>query len=121
MARHFRPRFSVRTLVIFVTLICAYLGTWEATRRHGPRDVLLAIYPEYSPQWVDDSYIPAATANGSISVPMPFVVVMQRRIQIPSKPDTQVRDHYFWFNGWTTSVPPKKAPDQKHKHITEYI
>jgi hypothetical protein len=28
-----RPRFSVRTLAIFVTLVCAYFGVWEATKK----------------------------------------------------------------------------------------
>lgn len=27
-----RPRFSVRTLAILVTLVCAYFGAWEVTR-----------------------------------------------------------------------------------------
>ena len=30
-----RPRFSVRMLAIFVTLVCAYFGAWEATKRFG--------------------------------------------------------------------------------------
>ena len=30
----FRPRFSLRTLFVFVTLVCAYFGAWEATKRH---------------------------------------------------------------------------------------
>ncbi len=29
------PRFSVRTLAIVVTLVCVYLGAWEATKRYG--------------------------------------------------------------------------------------
>jgi hypothetical protein len=29
----FRPRFSVRALAIFVTLVCIYFGTWELTRQ----------------------------------------------------------------------------------------
>jgi hypothetical protein len=28
-----RPRFSLRTLAILVTLVCAYFGAWEATKR----------------------------------------------------------------------------------------
>jgi hypothetical protein len=28
-----RPRFSVRTLAIVVTLVSAYFGTWDATER----------------------------------------------------------------------------------------
>jgi hypothetical protein len=31
----FRPRFSIRTLAIFVTVVCAYFGAWEATKRYG--------------------------------------------------------------------------------------
>jgi hypothetical protein len=31
----FRPRFTVRTLAIFVTLIGAYFGAWEITKKHG--------------------------------------------------------------------------------------
>jgi hypothetical protein len=30
-----RPRFSLRTLAIVVTLVCAYFGAWEATKRWG--------------------------------------------------------------------------------------
>lgn len=29
-------RFSIRTLAIVVTLICAYFGAWEATKRSNP-------------------------------------------------------------------------------------
>jgi hypothetical protein len=29
------PRFTVRTLAIVVTLVCAYFGAWEATKRHA--------------------------------------------------------------------------------------
>jgi hypothetical protein len=30
-----RPRFTIRTLAIFVTLVCAYFGAWEATKRYA--------------------------------------------------------------------------------------
>jgi hypothetical protein len=30
-----RPRFSVRTLAILVTLVCAYFGAWVATSKHA--------------------------------------------------------------------------------------
>jgi hypothetical protein len=36
-AMKFRFRFSVRALAIFVTLVCAYFGAWEATVRHAAR------------------------------------------------------------------------------------
>ena len=43
----FRPHFSIRTLAIFVTLVCAYLGAWEATKKYGVHDDRNA--PESSP------------------------------------------------------------------------
>ncbi len=30
-----RPRFTVRTLAIVVTLVCAYFGAWESTKWYG--------------------------------------------------------------------------------------
>ncbi len=33
--KRFRFRFSIRTLVIFVTLVCVYFALWEVTKRHG--------------------------------------------------------------------------------------
>ncbi len=35
----FRPRYSVRTLAIFLTLVCVYFGAWEATKKYGVRKV----------------------------------------------------------------------------------
>jgi hypothetical protein len=29
------PRFTLRTLAIVVTLVCAYVGLWEETKRYG--------------------------------------------------------------------------------------
>jgi hypothetical protein len=29
------PHFSLRTIAILVTLLCAYYGAWEATKKHG--------------------------------------------------------------------------------------
>jgi hypothetical protein len=37
-AKRWRPRFSVRTLVIVVTLVCCYFGCWEITKRYGVPD-----------------------------------------------------------------------------------
>ena len=31
--KSFHPRFSIRKLAIVVTLVCAYFGAWEATKR----------------------------------------------------------------------------------------
>ena len=33
--KRWRPRFSLRTLVLFVTLVGVYFGAWEATKKFG--------------------------------------------------------------------------------------
>src|SRR5262245_4802957 len=33
--RFWRPRFGLRTLAILVTLVCAYFGAWETTKKYG--------------------------------------------------------------------------------------
>ena len=33
--KRWRPRFSLRTLVLFMTLVCVYFGAWEATKRYA--------------------------------------------------------------------------------------
>jgi hypothetical protein len=43
----FRPRFTVRTLAIFVTLLCAYFGVWEATKRYGVKPMQGRILNNY--------------------------------------------------------------------------
>ena len=37
MTRLKRRRFSTRSLLVFVTLICIYFGCWEITKEHGIR------------------------------------------------------------------------------------
>ena len=37
--KRWRPRFSVRMLVVLVSLVCGYFGLWEATKGRGVRDV----------------------------------------------------------------------------------
>jgi hypothetical protein len=36
--RFWRPRFSLRTLAIIVTLVCAYFAAWEVTKRYVARE-----------------------------------------------------------------------------------
>jgi hypothetical protein len=45
--RRWWPRFSARTLTILVTLICAYFGAWEATKRHAARAGSLVLSPDF--------------------------------------------------------------------------
>ena len=38
--KRWRPRFSVRTLVVLVTLVCCYAACWGPTKRQGFKDVV---------------------------------------------------------------------------------
>src|SRR5688572_30732661 len=88
---HFRPRFSVRTLAIFVTLVCAYFGAWEATRRNvRPRENVASV--NYG-----DNDNPVIVY--SITVPMPFLIVRHERQLLPDW-DTGSelrRGYYLWL------------------------
>jgi hypothetical protein len=39
--KRFRPRFTLRTLAIVTTMVCAFFGAWEATKRYGVRNMQL--------------------------------------------------------------------------------
>ena len=81
----FRPRFTVRTLAIVVTLVCAYFATWEATKRYGA-----VFHAERSP--------------------LPFFVIRDVAIELPTPPVDprpsryvpnyqRVQRYYLWFFG----------------------
>ena len=61
--KRWRPRFSLRTLVLFMTLVCVYFGAWEATKRYG-------VGPE--PDFISSSLLSPLTWNESS--PAPFII-----------------------------------------------
>lgn len=87
-AMRFRPRFSVRTLVIFVMLACAsYLGAWIATKTHAARQKP-AIYSDGKKVWAIDDPIEKIMAARVVSEgvetfqaesPAPFVMTRHER------------------------------------------
>ena len=83
-AKRWRPRFSVRTLAIIVTLVCVYLGLWEATKKWG------------------------CSAVGSFaSSPAPFVVADEDPFRYTAEVE---RVYYLWYvigyaEAWGTQPP----------------
>jgi hypothetical protein len=88
----FRPRFSVRTLAIFVTLVCAYFGAWEATKYYALGSPVKIHTSDHGEQkWV-------VTLD---SCPAPFVLWRDEHL-----PDRErgyhwpgARRYYLWFFG----------------------
>jgi hypothetical protein len=86
----FRPRFSIRTLAIFVTLVCVYIAAWEATKRHGLERGLS-----------DDMGLPARESS-----PVPFILIQDGWFEEPSDNLSSAFHHlpqrkriYLWFFG----------------------
>ena len=96
----FGPRFTLRTLAIFVTLVCAYLAAWEATRRYGLPERFsthelchLTYYDPFRPGIV---YEPTAL--------MPFVV-RYTEFGVHNRYDQNGDRYYLWFFGSKIKLP----------------
>lgn len=88
-----RFRFSIRALVITVTLVCCYAACWGPTKERGP-----------------DEVIARQTRSGTIihdtSPVIPLVVSMHWEGGTPSAPKwVEHREYYFWFFGYTAKLP----------------
>jgi hypothetical protein len=93
----FRPRFTVRTLAIFVTLVCAYFAAWDATKRYGIQDY--SQVDRFDPLIYDES-------------PMPFVISQYERSGPKSWEEwrsgirsSTKRRYYLWVFGLRFKLP----------------
>jgi hypothetical protein len=94
------PRFSLRTLGVFVSLVCVYLGSWQMTTQFGLGRV--TSYLKHQAIDVESSWSP-----------VPFLVVTH--VSVPSEfislptdyPQTRsYRDHYYvWCGGPVFQLP----------------
>ena len=89
-----RPRFSVRTMVIIVTLLCTYLGCWRATQSIGTRDVKLLLGRQV----------------GKTESAVPFTVSIHELVHFDSDARRlmgieRTRHYYFWFFGYVAKLP----------------
>lgn len=110
----FRPRFSVRTLAIFVTLVCAYFAAWEATKRWGIPDSTVDIprtgsgYTVRQPTkgrliHTRNTGVAAVITAGS---PAPFVIRTEELVvDVEVGRIKHVMRYYLWFFGPTIKLP----------------
>ena len=97
----FRPRFSDRGLLIVLTLLCAYLACWKATKQRGVRDVAehMVQVEHPFPGEVTEILIRVTVLSGNPTTVVPFVVGMD---------EYDLRRHrryYFWFFGYVARLP----------------
>ena len=90
-----RPHFSIRALLLVVTLIALYFGAWEMTKRSG----IGLVAPEK--QKTD---LASARPRPFDLCPAPFVVSRERYYGLPPKYG-DFREYHFWFFGYTVKLP----------------
>jgi hypothetical protein len=101
--KRWRPRFSVRTLVVVVTLVCAYAACWGPTKRQGVADIN-GLWPKGASTAQDASPVLPLLIKGDEN--RPGVGGMGGY----SPPQT-IRRYYFWFFGYVAKLPYERELD----------
>ena len=92
-----RPRFSLRAVIITVTLICAYFAAWDATKKYGIE------YPKFETGPVDPNGFQTVTMHSvGEDAPMPFLIRL--------KADGDPSEFFVWFFGLKFKLPFTTAP-----------
>jgi hypothetical protein len=88
--KRWRPRFSVKTLVVIVTLVCCYAACWGPTKSWGVNDALTKGEATRANSIVHDTY-PV----------IPLVICVDWTCGPPMQPKLgERRDYFFWFFGY---------------------
>jgi hypothetical protein len=115
--KRWRPRFSIRTLVILVTLVCVYVACWGPTKTWGVRDVLDYV----ASQWFESPDGPMSRdTSRPCAVPLPLIVVVDEWDNSESTGMGMYRRLYFWCFGWIVKLPSRKlTPGEPRMPIQE--
>ena len=90
-----RLRFSLRTLDILVTLVCAYFGAWEATKRYGLKTTdETRLISRTNPAEYSTIVLPVTESS-----PMPFLIRRDRGGLFPTGSATPPVRYYVWLFG----------------------
>ena len=109
--KQWRPRYSIRMLVVLVTLVCGYTACWGPTRNRGPEDVKNC-----------DGDTPIVLRRIVQADPAAPLIVTTREFHLPKRSgsDTRLprlyRSYYFWFFGYVARLPYKREipwPDSR--------
>ncbi len=98
--KRWRPRFSVRTLVIVVTLVCCYAACWGPTKKWGVVDVT-----KYrAAPWADRLGLSPVFVPATATAPL-ILVVDKTTMAYLGAPRETTRHYYFWFFGYVAKLP----------------
>ncbi len=110
--KRWRPRFSVRTLVVLVTLVCLYAACWGPTKTRGVADVARHVNgaEEEGLSTVEEKYAAAIRmlskgGGWRPSATLPLVVGINETR--PPFVNTN-RAYYFWFFGYVVLLPQER-------------
>ncbi|MDP6555710.1 MAG: hypothetical protein QGG71_13660 [Pirellulaceae bacterium] len=93
--KRWRPRFSVRTLAIIITLVCCYAACWVPTKTRGVPDVQGRVLSANQ-----------FGKNNNVSATVPLIVGIEEDGDW-SQPWTAPirRCYYLWFFGYVAKLP----------------
>jgi len=91
--KRWRPRFSVRTLVILVTLVCCYAACWGPTKTQGIADI-------------------NSRVDSSLVQPFVPLVLRTESPYLNFRHGVIWEHYYFWFFGYIAKLPYEREIDQ---------
>ena len=98
-AKRWRPRWSIRLLLIVVALLCAYLACWGPTEQRGVSDVA-------------DHLGMARNTDASADLPLIVGVNRFRFGNTVNVVKTIDRSYYIWFFGYVAKLPVERLGGQ---------
>src|SRR5689334_9886166 len=97
--KSWRPRFSVRTLAIVVTLACVYFGLWTLTQREAARQYSIAV--DKTTRFFDDENSTLAIMNSRSPLPL---LISRDEVRF-ERPGLYPRCYYLWLFGPMVKLP----------------
>ena len=113
----FRPRFSIRTLAIFVTVVCAYFGTWEATKRAVKSQLSHEYYSMDGTRKLSEHELQSGSKMSlSFWSRSPAPLVISRDVLTGG---TAPRRYYLWLFGPEFKLPIESTWDPNERFSTQ--
>jgi len=107
--KRWRPKFSLRTLVVLVTLVCCYAACWGPTTTRGVEDVCKYVINSDAIWEVDCGVVAASRELYSLELlsnarSIPLIVQVEEEGDFQIVP-TRHNRYYFWFFGYVAKLP----------------